>query len=386
MIVAAGEVVESPATLRPIESDLLATCEGIKVYWVGRGATALLYAYTAVQRLCANAGHDEVILPAIACPSLALMAIRAGLVPRYADVDAATGMVTVDSLKRVRNGRTAAAVVIHLYGNTAESTEIAGWCRAEGILLIEDNAQALGASHADGTPVGCHGDFSVYSFSTNKILEAGCGALVARTTVAAEAATEAVHQLRLPSTRPGRSAWLGRIRRDAERALIEHQRRGGIFEISPRAERYREIFASLYVVPFSDGRTIVARWPDLGAALRRRSRKAELYDRILSDGCVTRLNNWQQSGVCWRYSALLNTEREFESTVESIRRNSFHVSSLFWPLNRIFSSDDACPDAEYFARRVINLWVDDRVSEEYVLGCATLLRRIVEDRLSVASL
>ena len=43
---------------------------------------------------------------------------------------------------------------------------------------------------------------------------------------------------------------------------------------------------------------------------------------------------------------------------EAVRRDGFHVSNLYWPVNDFFRPSDPCPNADHFARRVVNLWVD----------------------------
>jgi len=73
-----------------------------------------------------------------------------------------------------------ALVITHLYGQCADIEVIADICNEEGILLIEDAAESLGAT-CNNKHSGTFGDFGVYSFNGNKILTtSGGGVLVAK--------------------------------------------------------------------------------------------------------------------------------------------------------------------------------------------------------------
>ncbi len=70
-----------------------------------------------------------------------------------------------------------ALIVTHLYGQMAKIEQIAEICKEEGIYLIEDAAESLGASYA-GRQSGRFGDFGIYSFNGNKILTTSGGGML----------------------------------------------------------------------------------------------------------------------------------------------------------------------------------------------------------------
>jgi dTDP-4-amino-4,6-dideoxygalactose transaminase len=80
---------------------------------------------------------------------------------------------------RARRGRLPKAVVlVHLYGQSADLDAISAACSRHGVPLIEDAAEALGASYK-GRPPGTSGVSGVFSFNGNKIITtAGGGMLV----------------------------------------------------------------------------------------------------------------------------------------------------------------------------------------------------------------
>jgi hypothetical protein len=69
----------------------------------------------------------------------------------------------------------------------------------------------------------------------------------------------------------------------------------------------------------------------------------------------------------------MDSAEQTPALTEAVRRDGFYVSNLYWPLNHLFYPQDACPHAEAFARRAVNLWVDHTVSLEWVEACARSL-------------
>ncbi|MCF6243487.1 MAG: aminotransferase class I/II-fold pyridoxal phosphate-dependent enzyme [Sulfurovum sp.] len=70
-----------------------------------------------------------------------------------------------------------ALIITHLYGQVCKLDEIVAICKEEGIYLIEDAAESLGASYK-GKQSGTFGDMAVYSFNGNKILTTSGGGML----------------------------------------------------------------------------------------------------------------------------------------------------------------------------------------------------------------
>ena len=97
---------------------------------------------------------------------------RIGAVPAFADVREDTYTMNPDSLSRVLARRNAKAVVpVHLYGHPADMPAICSIARSAGAAVVEDCAQAHGAS-INGEKVGTFGDAAAFSFYPTKNLGA----------------------------------------------------------------------------------------------------------------------------------------------------------------------------------------------------------------------
>ena len=124
---------------------------------------------------------DEVVLPAFTFFATAEAVSYTGATPVFADINAATFNLSVDSLKEKVTAKTRAVIAVHLFGQCAALEEISTFCRDRKLLLIEDCAQALGAEYQDKR-AGSWGDFGCFSFYPTKNLAAAgdAGMITAR--------------------------------------------------------------------------------------------------------------------------------------------------------------------------------------------------------------
>jgi dTDP-3-amino-3,4,6-trideoxy-alpha-D-glucose transaminase len=114
---------------------------------------------------------DEVIVPAHTFIATALAAARVGAVPVLCDVDPGTGLIDADAARALIGPRTAAVIAVHLYGQTCDIAALEELARTNGLLLLEDAAQAHGATY-DGRRAGSLGSGAAFSFYPSKNLGA----------------------------------------------------------------------------------------------------------------------------------------------------------------------------------------------------------------------
>ena len=114
---------------------------------------------------------DEVIVPANTFVATAEAVLLAGAVPRFADVSPQTLLLTPERLEAALTPRTAAVIVVHLYGQMPDMGALCAAADRAGIALIEDAAQAHGATW-QGRRAGSIGVAGCFSFYPGKNLGA----------------------------------------------------------------------------------------------------------------------------------------------------------------------------------------------------------------------
>lgn len=170
-------------------------CETDHAVGVSSGTEALTLTLRALQ----VGPGDEVIVPANSFIATAEAVRLAGGVPRFADVNPETQLVTAATLESAYSPRVCGVVPVHLFGRTVELSEIAALARKWDVWIVEDCAQAHGARYA-GRRVGTWGDAGTFSFYPAKNL-GGWGDGGAVVTRRAEIA-ERVRLLRSHGERP----------------------------------------------------------------------------------------------------------------------------------------------------------------------------------------
>ncbi len=124
--------------------------------------------------LCGLEPGDEVILPSFAFSSTANAFVSLGAVPVFVDVRASDMNIDPEKLEEVLSPRTKAVVALHYGGMACEMEALISFAERHGLYLIEDAAQALGASYG-GKPLGSFGQVAAISFHETKNVHCGEG-------------------------------------------------------------------------------------------------------------------------------------------------------------------------------------------------------------------
>lgn len=167
-VVASGRYVGGPE-IENFEK-LLASMTGTE-YCVGvsNGLDALrliFRGYIEIGRLKAG---DEVIVPANTYIASLLAVTDCGLVPVLVEPDERTMNLDTSRLNEALTPRTRAVMTVHLYGRACHDSLLVDFVNSHNLLLIEDNAQAIGAYSAlTGAMTGSLGDAAAFSFYPTK--------------------------------------------------------------------------------------------------------------------------------------------------------------------------------------------------------------------------
>ena len=139
---------------------------------VANGTAALHLALAAV----GVREGDEVIVPSLTFVATANAVRYCGATPVFVDVDPRTWGMDPVAVRARLGPRTRAIVPVHLYGQPCDMDPIAEMARTRGIAVVEDAAEAHGATYR-GRPAGSLGDVGCFSFYGNKIITTGEGGM-----------------------------------------------------------------------------------------------------------------------------------------------------------------------------------------------------------------
>ncbi len=197
---------------------------------------------------------DDVLVPTLTFVATANAVAYVGAQPVFVDSDEATwnmdpALVAEELDERARDGRLPAAVLgVDLYGQCADWAPVREACDRHGVPVIEDAAEALGATYA-GRPAGGFGEYGVFSFNGNKIITtSGGGMLVAESAEAIERVRFLATQARDPAPHYEHTVMGFNYRMSN---LLAALGRGQLANLPGKVERRRAINAA-YRAAFTD--------------------------------------------------------------------------------------------------------------------------------------
>ena len=119
---------------------------------------------------------DEVIVPTFTIISCVSSIVRAGATPVFVDSDDDTWNMLPEHVASVITPRTAAIMVVHIYGLPVDMDPILDLAHTHGLCVIEDAAELIGGTYKN-MPCGSFGTISTFSFYPNKHITTGEGGM-----------------------------------------------------------------------------------------------------------------------------------------------------------------------------------------------------------------
>src|SRR3989475_2001928 len=157
-----------------LEEEIARLCRVAHGVGLASGTDALILAL----RVCGVQAGDEVLLPPFTFVATGSAVSALGARPVFADIRPDTYNIDSAEFERRVTPRTRAIIVVHLYGLAADMDPILAFAKSRELPVIEDNAQAIGASYK-GRRTGSFGDVACLSFYPTKDLgsyaDAGIG-------------------------------------------------------------------------------------------------------------------------------------------------------------------------------------------------------------------
>ena len=313
-VVEGGWLSSHGEMVRLFEERFAAAVDAAFAVATSSGTTALHLALTA-----AGIGPgDEVIVPdfTMIAPVFAVRYCHAHPVP--IDVDETWNMDVTEIERRI-TPRTRAILVVHTYGHPARIDEIVSIAREHRLVVVEDAAEALGATINDRY-VGALADVGCHSLYANKVITCGEGGMLTTN-------DEEIQR---------RARWKANM----------------CFGRDPETRFTHEEIGYNYRLSSLQAAVGVAQLEHLHAAAQRKVEIAERYDRGLAGiGGITRppAAAWVRN-VYWAYGILVD-EREFGVGRETVQRllqqAGVETRRMFTPVHRQPFLDLRLPDSDF---------------------------------------
>ena len=144
------------------------------VFLASSGKAAL---YLILKALASLSTKRQVIIPAYTCFSVPSAIVKAGLTVSPCDIDPSTLDFDQRLLEEAINEETLCVIPNHLFGIPCSIEHVVSLCRAKGVYVVEDAAQAMGESHK-GKMLGTFGDVGFFSLGRGKQITAGSGGII----------------------------------------------------------------------------------------------------------------------------------------------------------------------------------------------------------------
>jgi dTDP-4-amino-4,6-dideoxygalactose transaminase len=157
--------------VKAFEQEFAAYCGTKYCVGVGNGLDALILTLRAWKELGKLKEGDEVIVPANTYIATILAITENHLIPVLVEPDEDTYNLSPDLTRKAVTAKTKAILPVHLYGRLAEMPELMEIAKKHNLLVLEDAAQAHGAS-LQGRRAGNWGDAAGFSFYPGKNLGA----------------------------------------------------------------------------------------------------------------------------------------------------------------------------------------------------------------------
>lgn len=143
-VVDSGKFLHGPQVAE-LEASVASLCESKHAIGCGSGSDALLLALMAL-----NVGPgDEVILPSFTFFATASCIERVGAKIVFADIDPHTYNISPEHVATLITRNTKAIIAVHLFGQCAAMDRLQAIAQRHKVAIIEDAAQAIGASYAN---------------------------------------------------------------------------------------------------------------------------------------------------------------------------------------------------------------------------------------------
>lgn len=293
---------------------------------------------------------DEVIMPTLTYIATANAVHYCGATPVFVDSEQSTWNIDPAKIEEKINEHTKAIIPVHLYGLPCNMDEIMEIANTHHIAVIEDAAEAHGASW-NGKIVGSIGDIGSFSFFGNKIITSGEGGML--TTNSAE--------------------------------LYEKMKLLRSQGVDPQKRYWHSVVGYNYRMTNLQAAVGLAQLENIQWHMDQRQRVAKLYEKylpMLGDCIATQAVPQKAKHVYWMNSILLTDKvsMERDDVMQKMEARNIEMRPLFYPMHIMppyYDKTAQAPIAESLSSRGINLPSHGKLEEEHIRYIVESLRDII---------
>ena len=373
------------ATLAELKTDL-GRYFGVKHVWlVSSGKAALVLILRALHAL---SGRRTVVMPGYTCFSVPSAVVRAGLAVRLCDVDPLTFEPDLSQLSENTDADTLCVLATHLLGIGVDVSRFVERCHPRGIFVVEDVAQAFGASYND-KPLGTIGDVAFLSFGRGKNITCGSGgAILTNDDRIGQAIAREYAGLPDVSIASMLANWLEVA---VTQLLIDPSRYW-----FPAGLPFLKLGETKFYTDFPVTRMdavrvgLLRRWRErLSRSTASRVAHAEQILRLLDDEKVQTIQPSEGGhSVYLRFPLLMRSRQDKELLCRISREQGLGISAMYPSAVRQVHelaaslSDVAVPRSAMIAERLVTLPTHELVSEEDVKRICSVITNLLSDQVS----
>ncbi len=361
---------------------------GGAVTLVNKGRDAIELGLRAI-----GAEHGRSVLTqAFSCAAIEEAILRTGATPVYADLDDETSTISVKTLEKAykKADKPIAVIIQHTLGVSADIEAIVAWSAKHDLIVIEDLAQALGATSKSGEPLGMFGQQVILSFGRDKILDAASGGALILRDNAHRAALEkylAEHPL-------GNPPWLIELKETFYPILtwkIRSTYSLGIGKALHFVSKKLNLMSSSTQSPTKTAAAFqsqfaslaLRRWKNLDQQLAHRKKIASIYDKALRGSNVP---TWMFQNDMLPFSSNIRFGFGVENPqalISFMNEHGVHIADRWYrsvvdcgsqTTCKTTYQSSSCPIAEQRAQTVVNLPTHRLITPEIAQRITKLLK------------
>ena len=316
----------------------------------------------------------KIAVPSSVCQDVISAILMAGWTPLFCDVDPNTGLTIKNEWLRAKNEGAKGAIVVHLYGNSA-NTEDARTIFSDG-LIIDDAAQAFGArSDLTSRMAGTGGNIGLISFGKSKQIEVGGSILITNDSDYAKACASELAAVVSASKEEIHNAEF-KFRCGLHKARTNLRKNGETIDFIGLLNGYSTAIRAYWNPEWSE--LIKKRLNTYGDQLETRHEKVYYWINAIEGTGLIPIGMGSESAP-WRFACRLpgcNWNQQHQLG-EALRSKGLDVSHWYIPSHWYLPSNfQILPGSVQLAQESFQFWIDDTITLESIKNSKKIINNI----------